>query len=110
MDGVNPYSIQNTNYYVCLVVVISENTPPWLSVKNEHLMLSIIIPGRRQVKNMDVYLQTLVDELNELWEGIHVYDISRPIPMERYFTFYGMFVYTTHNYLGLEVSYGKQVD
>ena len=25
MDGVNPYSLQNTNYYVWLVVVLVEN-------------------------------------------------------------------------------------
>jgi hypothetical protein len=79
MDGVNPYSLQNTNYYVWHVVVINNNIPPWLFVKNEHLMLALIVPGRRQVKNMDVYLQPLVDELKELWEGIHVYDVSRPI-------------------------------
>jgi hypothetical protein len=42
-------------------------------MKSEHLYV------RRQVKNMDVYLQPLVDELEELWEGIHVYDESRPI-------------------------------
>jgi hypothetical protein len=79
MDGVNPYSLQNTNYYVWHAVVINTNILPWLSVKNEHLMLALIFPGREQVKNMDVYLQPLVDELKELWEGIHVYDVSRPI-------------------------------
>jgi hypothetical protein len=42
-------------------------------------MLALIVPGRIQVKNMDFYLQPLVDELNKLWEGIDVYDVSRPI-------------------------------
>jgi hypothetical protein len=79
MDGINPYSLQNANYYVWLVAVINKNTPPWLSIKNEHLMLALIVPGRRQVRNMDVYLKPLVDELKELWEGIHIYDVSRPI-------------------------------
>ena len=65
MDGVNPYSLQNTNYSVWPVVVVNKNIPPWLSMKNEHLMLALIVPGRRQVKNMDVYLQPLVDELRE---------------------------------------------
>ena len=51
---------------------IHNNIPPWLSVKNEHLMLALIVPGRRQVKNTDVYLQPLVDELKELWDGINV--------------------------------------
>jgi hypothetical protein len=107
MDGVNPYSLQNTNYYVWPVVVINNNIPPWLSVKNEHLMLALIVPGRRQVKNMDVYLQPLVDELKELWEGIHVYDVSRPITTERNFTLYGICAYTTHDYPGLGVFSGK---
>jgi len=42
-------------------------------------MLALIVPGRRQVKNMDVYLQPLVDEFKELWKAIHVYDVSRLI-------------------------------
>jgi hypothetical protein len=104
MDGVNLYSLQNTNYFVWPVVVINNNIPPWLSMKNEHLMLALIVLGRRQVKRMDVYLQPLINELKKLWEGIHVYDVSRPIPMERYFTLYGICAYTTHDYLGLEFS------
>ena len=83
MDGVNPYSLHNTNYSVWPIVVINNNKPPWLSVKNEHIMLDIIVPGRIQAKNMDVYLQPLVDELKELWDGINVYDVSRPIATER---------------------------
>jgi hypothetical protein len=109
-DGFNLYSLQNTNYYVLSVVVINNNIPPWFSMKNEHLMLALIVPGRRQVKIMDVYLQPLINEFKQLWEGIHVYDVSRLIPMESSFTFYGICVYTTHDYPGLEVFSGKHVD
>jgi hypothetical protein len=101
MDGVNPYSLQNTNYSIWHVVVINKNIPPWLSMKNEHLMLALIVPGRRHMKNMDVYLQPLEDELNELWEGIHVYDVSRPITIESSFTLYFICAYTTYDYPGL---------
>ena len=66
-------------------------------------MLALIIVGRRQVKNMDVYLQPLVDELKELWDGINVYDVSRPIAAERSFTLYGICAYMTHDYPGLGV-------
>ena len=66
-------------------------------------MLALITPRRRQVNNMDVYLQPLVDELKELWEGIHVYNVSRPIAIERSFMFYGVCAYTIHDYLGLRV-------
>jgi hypothetical protein len=80
------------------VVVINKNTPPWFSVKNEHLMFDLIVLGRRQVKRMYVYLQPLIDEFKKLWEGIHVYDVSRPIPMERSFMLYGICAYITHDY------------
>jgi hypothetical protein len=102
MDGVNPYSLRNTNYFVWPVVVINNNIPPWFSMKNEHLMLALIFLGTRQVNNMDVYLQPLEDELNELWEGIHVYDVSRPITIERSFTLYGICACTAHDYLDYE--------
>ena len=65
MDGVNLYSLQNTNYDVLPMVVINNNIPLWLSMKKEHLMLALIVPNRRQVKNMDVYLQPLIDEFNK---------------------------------------------
>ena len=107
MDGVNPYSLQNTNYSIWPVVVINNNTPPWLSVKSEHLMLALIVHGRRQVKNIDVYLQPLVDELKELWDGINIYNVSRPIAVERIFTLYGICAYTTHDYPGLGVFSSK---
>lgn len=75
MDSDNAYSLQNTNYSIWHAVVINNNIPPWLFVNIEHITLALIIPGRRQVKNVDVYLQPLVDELKELWEGINVYDV-----------------------------------
>ena len=75
MDGVNMYSIQNNNYYMWPVVVINNNISPWLYVKNEYLILALKVPGRRQVKNVDVYLQPLIEEFKELWEGLQGYDI-----------------------------------
>ena len=41
-------------------------------------MLSLLIPGKPKVKHMDVYLEPLIDELEELWRGVAVVDISRP--------------------------------
>ena len=76
-------------------------------MNNENLMLALIVPRKRQVNNMDVYLQPLVDELKELWDWINVYDVSRPITSERIFTLYGICAYTTHDYLGLGVFSGK---
>ena len=109
MDGVNLYSLQNTNYYICHIVVINNNIPTWFSVKDEHLMLALLVLGRRQVKNMDVYLQPLLDEFKQLWEGIQVYDVSRPIPIERSCMLYGICASMTHDYLELGVFFGNHV-
>ena len=35
--------------------------------------------GKYQVKDMNVYIEPLIDELLNLWAGITMYDISRPI-------------------------------
>jgi hypothetical protein len=38
---------------------------------------------------MNVYIETLVDEMLKLWDGITMYDISRPIG-QRGFQFHGI--------------------
>jgi hypothetical protein len=40
-------------------------------------MLDLIVPSKKKVKRMDVYLQPLIDKLKQLWEMTHVYDVSR---------------------------------
>ena len=91
------------------MVVINKNIPPQLSMKNGHLMLVLKLPRRRHVERMDVYLQSLIDELKELREGIEVYIVSRPISMERSFMLYGIYAYIMHDYPWLGVLFGKHV-
>ena len=49
-------------------------------------MLSLIVPGKRRVKKMDVYLAPFIDEMQLLWKGIKMYDISLP-PSNKSFMF-----------------------
>ena len=44
-DGVNPFAHMKSIYMVWPIFVINNNIPPWLSIKREHIMLSMIIPG-----------------------------------------------------------------
>ena len=44
-DGVNPFAHMKSIYTVWPLFVININIPPWLSIKREHIMLSMIIPG-----------------------------------------------------------------
>ena len=44
VDGVNPFAQMESIYLVCPIFVINNNIPPLLSIKREHIMLSMIIP------------------------------------------------------------------
>ena len=77
MDGVNPFGSRSTTWSTWPVVLVNYNIPPWLCIKKGHLLLALLIPGKYKVKNMDVYLAPVVDELKQLWEGIPIQDLSR---------------------------------
>jgi hypothetical protein len=44
-DGVNPFGELRSMYSVWPVFIINNNLPPWMSIKREHTMLAMIVPG-----------------------------------------------------------------
>jgi hypothetical protein len=77
-DGFNPSSHSSSTYSIWAVVVIIYNLPPSLATKKENILLSLVIPGKYQVENIDVYLRPLINELKTLWSpGVPARDISR---------------------------------
>jgi hypothetical protein len=52
--------------------------------------------GKYQVKDMNVYIEPLIDEILKLWYGLTMYDICKPI-MEKKFKFYGILLWTIHD-------------
>jgi hypothetical protein len=44
-DGVNPFGELMSIYSVWPIFFINNNLPPWMSIKREHIMLAMIIPG-----------------------------------------------------------------
>ena len=54
-------------------------------------MFMFIQLGKYQVKDMNVYIEPLIDELLKLWNGVTMYDVSRPIG-QRQFQFHAMLV------------------
>ena len=68
-DGFNPFGDMSLSYSMWPEVLTAYNLPPWLCMKTSYLMLRLFIPGRSAPgKDMDVFLQPLIDELKELWE------------------------------------------
>ena len=52
--------------------------------------------GKDQVKDINVYIEPLIDELLKLWAGITMYDISRPIGKKQ-FQFHGILAWIIHD-------------
>ncbi|XP_062100927.1 uncharacterized protein LOC133806858 [Humulus lupulus] len=75
-DGFNPFSNLSSKYSVWPVLLVMYNLPPWLCMKQENNLLSMLIPGPKQPGNdIDIYLEPLVEDLKLLWnEGVDTHD------------------------------------
>ena len=76
-DGVNPYGFKSTKWSMWPIVLVNYNITPWLCIKKGHIILSLIIPGKRKPSNLQVYLAPPLEELQTLWTGISFEDKSR---------------------------------
>ncbi|GAU21906.1 hypothetical protein TSUD_34030 [Trifolium subterraneum] len=78
-DGFTPFNQSATPYSCWPVIVTSYNLPPELCMMTPYMFLTLIIPGPDSPKGkIDVYLQPLIDELQQLWNyGVVTYDASK---------------------------------
>ncbi|XP_050940539.1 uncharacterized protein LOC127149371 [Cucumis melo] len=78
-DGFNSFGNMSTSYSIWQVILIPYNLPPWNCMKAPFTFLSLLIPGSSSPsKEINIYLQPLIDEVNELWvDGIQTYDSFR---------------------------------
>jgi hypothetical protein len=44
-NDVNPFRELRSIYSMWPIFVINNNIPPWMSIKREHIMLTMIVPG-----------------------------------------------------------------
>ncbi|XP_026459461.1 uncharacterized protein LOC113360133 [Papaver somniferum] len=75
-DGFNPYGCFGLNYSCWPVFLCPYNLPPSMCMKREFSMLCLLISGPRAPgKDIDVYLQPLIEELKELRnDGVMTFD------------------------------------
>ena len=77
-DGFKAFGQAGQQYSSWRVILTPYNLPPWLCMKEQFMLLTVLIPGPRNPKDkLNVFLQPLIDELNQLWEvGVSTHDIS----------------------------------
>ena len=51
-DGFSPWRTMKNVYSMWPVVLVNYNIPPWLTIKKEHIMLVVLIPGNTRTLNM----------------------------------------------------------
>ena len=75
-DGMNPFSKEKTSYSMWPVTLSLLNLPSDIRTKSTSLFLVGIIPGPKEPKNMNPYLEVLIDELLDL-PNHTIYDSHR---------------------------------
>ncbi|XP_044503419.1 uncharacterized protein LOC123224000 [Mangifera indica] len=77
-DNFQPFAHSKISYSIWPVFLIPYNLPPWMCMKDSNFILSMLIPGSDGPGDaIDVYLQPLIEELQELWEvGVETFDAS----------------------------------
>ena len=102
-DGFNPFRNMSSTHSTWPVMLIPYNLPPWICMKQTSLILSMIIPGPRSPGNdIDIYLQPLVDELQQLWKGVDTNDAST----DKKFSMKAALLWTLNDFPALAYLYG----
>jgi hypothetical protein len=85
-DGVNPFKQTRSTWSTWPVTLLNYNLPPWLCTKKFFVLLALLIPGKESVTSevFDVYLEPLVEELLQLWQGVPAYDIRKEHGVRRF--------------------------
>ncbi|XP_027151114.1 uncharacterized protein LOC113751338 [Coffea eugenioides] len=74
-DGFNPFGTMISAYSIWPIYLVPYNLPPWKCMRDPFFFLSMLIPGPKSPGNeIDVYMEPLIDELNEMWLGVETYD------------------------------------
>ena len=63
-DGMNPFAKEKYSYSMWPITLSILNLPSYICTKFGSLLLFGIIPGSKEPKNIDTYLEVLIEEIN----------------------------------------------
>jgi hypothetical protein len=80
LDGVNPFKQGSTAHSTWPILMLIYNLPPWLVTKSFFVSLTLLSFGKDSptLDNIDVFLQPLVEEPLELWDGVDAQNFAKP--------------------------------
>jgi hypothetical protein len=100
-NGVNPFKQTKSTWSTWPVTLMNYNLFSWLSTKKFFMFLALLILGKQSVTSevFDVYLEPLVEEFLQLWEGVQAYDVTQDVG-SRTFIVQGVLMWTIHDFPG----------
>jgi len=103
-DGFNPFGKMSANYSMWPVFLIPYNFPPWECMEQSNFMMGLLIPGPTcPGKDMDLFLQPLIEELLDLWKGVPTYDALT----RKSFDLHAAVIWCIHDYPALSTLSGR---
>ena len=73
------------------------------------MMFALLIPGKESVtvKNVDLYMAPLIEELQELWKRIDCLDGSQQNSKEKTFKLHGMLLWMVNDFPAYGLMFGQ---
>jgi len=103
-DGFNPFGKMSASYSMWPVFLIPYNFPPWECMEQSNFMMGLLIPGPTcPGKDMDLFLQPLIEELLDLWKGVPTYDALT----RKSFDLHAVVLWCIHDYPALSTLSGR---
>ena len=105
LDGIDPFGDRSSTWSTWPVLLLNYNLPPWLTTKKFFVMLTLLILEKESVRNenIDIYMEPLMEELEELWIGVQAHDVSKSLA-DRAFNICAMLIWTIHDFPALGVN------
>jgi hypothetical protein len=101
LDGMNPHSEKRSTQSLTPVIMFNYNLPPWMVTKKYFVMLCLLIPTKLSLtgSNIDVFVQSLVDELQQLWSrrGVRTWDARANMGVS-HFNLRAVLMWTFHDF------------
>lgn len=73
MDGLNPFSREKNSYSTCPILLVIVNLPQQIRMLSGSIVMTGLIPGPKEPKNTDAYVDVLIDDIMDL-NTLTIYD------------------------------------
>ncbi|WVZ98199.1 hypothetical protein U9M48_043668 [Paspalum notatum var. saurae] len=103
-DGFNPFGKMSSSYSMWPIFLIPYNFPPWVCMDQSNFMMGVLIPGKEcPGKDFDVFLEPIIEELLELWNGVPTIDALTG----KSFDLHAAVIWCIHDYPALSTLSGR---